>query len=75
VFVLAAVQVQNWFVLVGFIIVDEAKSVRKDLIFYLFFFLGIEALGERIVMKTSEMHCGIFQAQSFLTKIAFCLIL
>jgi len=75
VFVLAAVQVQNWFVLVGFIIVDEAKSVRKDLIVDQLQFLGIEALGERIVMKTSDAFGRIFQAQSSLTKIAECLIL
>ena len=74
-FVLAAVKVQNWFVLVGFIIVDEAKSVRKDLIFDLLQFLGIEALGERIVMKTSHAFGRIFQAQSFLTNIAEGLIL
>ncbi len=74
-FVLAAVQVQNWFVLVGFIIVDEAKSVRKDLIVDQLQFLGIEALGERIVMKTSDAFGRIFQAQSSLTKIAECLIL
>ena len=74
-FVLAAVQVQNWFVLLGFIIVDEAKSVRKDLIVDQLQFLGIEALGERIVMKTSDAFGRIFQAQSSLTKIAECLIL
>ena len=74
-FVLAAVKVQNWFVLVGFIIVDEAKSVRKDFIFDLLQFLGIEALGEKIVMKTSDAFGRIFQAQSFLTKIAEGLIL